>query len=341
MRKMRKIVLIPAYKPDNTLTDLAAELSRNDMDIVVVDDGSGEKYAGVFDCVKQVAAVVTCERSGGKGTALKHGLKYIESHFEKPYIIVTADADGQHHVEDILRVARLAEKNPDALTIGARTISREMPTRNWFGNVYTKLALFCATGKRVGDTQTGLRGFSDRALPFMLRVRGKRYEYEMNVLMWWARSNSRIVEIPILTLYEEGNKNSHFKAVRDSIRIYWEIIKFSAPSFLCFALDVTLFGLLYYLCLPFWAANTLARLPCALIHFFTLKTLITKHKVFTRISAPHYAAVAIAILALNTLLLWGMLALGMYAIWAKVVVDVVMFFATFVLQRKRVYVARG
>ena len=150
-----------------------------------------------------------------------------------------------------------------------------------------------------------------------------------------------INEIPILTLYEEGNKNSHFKAVRDSIRIYWEIIKFSAPPFLCFALDVTLFGLLYYLCLPFWAANTLARLPCALIHFFTLKTLITKHKVFTRISAPHYAAVAIAILALNTLLLWGMLALGMYAIWAKVVADVVMFFATFVLQRKRVYVARG
>ncbi|MBQ1454204.1 MAG: hypothetical protein IIZ23_09580, partial [Ruminococcus sp.] len=67
----------------------------------------------------------------------------------------------------------------------------------------------------------------------------------------------------------------------------------------------------------------------------------TKHKVFTRISAPHYAAVAIAILALNTLLLWGMLALGMYAIWAKIVADVVMFFATFVLQRKRVYVARG
>ena len=338
---MRKIVLIPAYKPDNTLTDLAAELSKNDMDIVVVDDGSGKNYAGVFDCVKQAAAVVTCERNGGKGTALKRGLKYIDSHFEKPYIIVTADADGQHRVEDIIRVARSAEENPGALTIGTRTISRDMPTRNWLGNVYTKGTFLFATGKRVGDTQTGLRGFSDKTVPFMLSVKGKRYEYEMNVLMWWARSNSRIVEVPILTLYEDGNKKSHFKAVRDSIRIYWEIVKFSAPPFLCFALDVALFAALYCLCLPFWAANIIARLPAALIHFFTMKTLISKHKAFTRLSALRYVAGAIVVLALNTLLLWGLLTLGMNAVWAKVVVDVVMFFATFVLQRKHLYVARG
>lgn len=337
---MRKIVLIPAYKPDNTLTDLAAELSKNDMDIVVVDDGSGEKYAGVFDCVKQVAAVVTCERNGGKGTALKRGLKYIDSYFEKPYIIVTADADGQHHIEDILTVARLAEENPDALTIGARTISRSMPTRNWLGNVYTKGTFLFATGKRVGDTQTGLRGFSDKTVPFMLSVKGKRYEYEMNVLMWWARSNSRIVETPIHTLYEDGNKNSHFKAVRDSIRIYWEILKFTALPILCFALDVALFALLYCLCLPFWAANILARLPSALIYFLLMRTFTTRRKVFKRLSAPRYAAAATVILALNTLLLWGMLTLGMYAVWAKIVADVVMFFATFVLQRKRLYVAR-
>ena len=335
---MRKIVLIPAYKPDNTLTDLVLELSKNGMEIVVVNDGSGEEYAGVFESVKQTAAVVTCGRNGGKGKALKRGLKYIDSHFEKPYIIVTADADGQHRVEDIIRVARSAEENPGALTIGARTISRDMPTRNWFGNVYTKIAFLCATGKRVGDTQTGLRGFSDKALPFMLNVRGKRYEYEMNVLMWWAHSNSKIVETPILTLYEDGNKNSHFKAVLDSIRIYWEIIKFSAPPFLCFVLDVALFALLYYICLPFWAANVLARLPAALIHFFTMKTLISKYKAFTRLSALRYAAAAIVILALNTLLLWGLLALGMNAVWAKVVVDVAMFFVTFVLQRKHLYV---
>ena len=43
---MRKIVLIPAYKPDNTLTDLAAELSRNDLEIVGHADERGETHAG-------------------------------------------------------------------------------------------------------------------------------------------------------------------------------------------------------------------------------------------------------------------------------------------------------
>ena len=335
---MRTIVLIPAYKPCETLTDLVSELSENGIDIVVVDDGSGEAYSGVFDSVKPYADVIGCEKNGGKGSALKRGLGYIDERFEKPYIVVTADADGQHRVEDIFRVARFAEENPEALTIGTRTISREMPLRNWFGNVYTKAAFLCATGKRVSDTQTGLRGFSDATVPFMLSIRGKRYEFEMNVLMWWARSNLTIIEVPIYTLYEDGNSSSHFKAIRDSIRIYWEILKFAAPQFFGFVLDVMLFAALYYLCLPFFAANVLARLPSALLHFAWVWALGKKYKTASRLSFSRYAVHAAAILALNTLLLWGLLALGMNAVWAKVIADVAMFFATFVVQRKSLYV---
>ena len=334
---MRKIVLIPAYKPDNTLTDLAAELSKNDMDIVVVDDGSGKNFSGIFDDSENCAEVIRCEENGGKGRALKRGLEYIKERFTPPYIIVTADADGQHKLPDILRVAALAEENPDALTIGARTISREMPTRNWFGNVYTKLAFFCATGKRVGDTQTGLRGFCDRALPFMLGVKGSRYEYEMNVLLHWARSNSPIEEVAILTVYEDGNSTSHFKVIRASVNIYWQLVKFSAIAFLSFALDVALFAVLLCLGLPVVWANIGARLVTAPLNFTALKLSDRRHKTDTRLSAARYFALSAAVLALNTLIVWWLCSLGTGAVGAKVLTDIILFFMSFEVERKFMY----
>ena len=241
---MEKIVLIPAYKPENKLTSLAEKLSENGLRVVIVDDGSGMSFRSIFDDSENYAEVIRCEENGGKGRALKRGLEYIKERFTPPYIIVTADADGQHKLPDILNAAEAAEKNPDSLVLGARTISRDMPTRNWFGNLYTRIAFLFAAGRLLGDTQTGLRGFSDRMLPFMLGVKGSRYEYEMNVLLHWARSNSPIEEVAISTVYEDGNSTSHFKVIRDSVNIYWQLVKFSATAFLSFALDVALFAAL-------------------------------------------------------------------------------------------------
>ena len=39
-----------------------------------------------------------------------------------------------------------------------------------------------ATGERISDTQTGLRGYPAAMLPWLRSVRGERYEYELNLL---------------------------------------------------------------------------------------------------------------------------------------------------------------
>ena len=43
-----KAVIIPAYEPDGVLTDIAKRLSEEGFKVIVVDDGSGEKYQNVF-----------------------------------------------------------------------------------------------------------------------------------------------------------------------------------------------------------------------------------------------------------------------------------------------------
>ena len=115
---MKTVVLIPAYKPELRMLDVIAELSAYEFDLVVVDDGSGDGYRTLFDEASKSAVVLRHEVNRGKGAALKTGIGYIDRHYQKPYVIVTADADGQHRTEDIVKVSRVAADHPDSLVLG-------------------------------------------------------------------------------------------------------------------------------------------------------------------------------------------------------------------------------
>ena len=68
-------------------------------------------------------------------------------------------------------------------------------------------------------------------VPWLLNLDGNRFEYEFNMLLEAKKSGHQISEVPIETVYLEENKSSHFRPIRDSIRIYSPFLKFSArPS---------------------------------------------------------------------------------------------------------------
>ncbi len=75
----------------------------------------------------------------------------------------------------------------------------------------------------VRDTQSGWRGFSRGMLAEVVRLPGERYEFEMAVLAAVCR-RGRPAEVEIETVYEEGNRGSHFRAVRDSVRVLWVLV---------------------------------------------------------------------------------------------------------------------
>ena len=54
-----------------------------------------------------------------------------------------------------------------------------------------------------------------------------RYEYEINVLLEMAKTGVPIMEEEIETIYlDRDNSSSHFDTVRDSFRVYREILRF-------------------------------------------------------------------------------------------------------------------
>ncbi|MCR5689980.1 MAG: glycosyltransferase family 2 protein, partial [Clostridiales bacterium] len=237
------IVVIPAYEPDEKLLAVVEQLkSETDYQIVVVDDGSSEEYRPLFDALETKAQVLHHEVNRGKGRAMKTAFEYIKNSgaFDAEDGIITADADGQHLLADIVAVSRMWENNREALVLGGRRFSGNVPLRSRFGNGVTRAVFAITTGVRVYDTQTGLRAFAVSAIDTMLAITGERYEYEINQLLYCTKTKTRIIEVPIETVYLDENKSSHFNTIRDSWRIYKTIFKFIGSSLISWLVDYVL-----------------------------------------------------------------------------------------------------
>ena len=83
----------------------------------------------------------------GKGAALKTGMNFALVTFPGCLGVVTADADGQHSVEDILRVAGALRERRDALILGVRAFDANVPFRSRAGNSITRMLMRVVVGR--------------------------------------------------------------------------------------------------------------------------------------------------------------------------------------------------
>ncbi|MCR4902744.1 MAG: bifunctional glycosyltransferase family 2/GtrA family protein [Butyrivibrio sp.] len=331
--QIKKIALIPAFEPDFTLINIVLELRDNDFEIVIVNDGSSQDCDYIFSACANVATVIDHPINIGKGVAIKTGLYHIKNNFSGPYVVVTVDADGQHAIKDVIKVCGEAEKNPASLILGSRKFDKDVPLRSRFGNTITRKVYKLFAGTAVYDTQTGLRAFSQSVLPRMLKIKGDRYEYEMNVLMYFAKEGRDIKEVWIETIYKDDNKSSHFDTVKDSIKIYKEILKFSASSLCSFSLDYVLYCMLNVATGSVIISNILARLVSATVNYNLNQKLVFRSDVPFWKSALGYAILAVSILAGNTIILNILVTFGLNIYLGKIITEIVMFTISYIVQR--------
>jgi glycosyltransferase involved in cell wall biosynthesis len=228
-------VLIPAYNPPPGLASRIAHLAGLGVPaIVVVDDGSDPAtHAATFAALPAIPRVTLLrhEANLGKGAALKTGLASILQSGTAHAGIVTADADGQHLPDDILRVARDLQSSPRAaLVVGARQFAGPVPLRSRLGNVATRHLVRLLTGLQLTDTQTGLRGIPLSFAATLLNLRAGGYAFELEMLLTAWQQRLPIREVPIHTVYENNNASSHFRPLVDSARIYATLFRVATAS---------------------------------------------------------------------------------------------------------------
>lgn len=349
----RIVVLIPAYKPGEALVKLSEELNeRGFKKVVIVDDGGGEEYAPVFDKLESMGCcVLRHEKNCGKGRALKTGIEAIMSMTDVDGV-VTADADGQHLVRDIVCVAQMMSEWQDAIVLGSRAFQGEVPLKSRVGNGITRGVFNFMSGQRVRDTQTGLRGLPFGALPGMLKLPGERYEYEMNMLLEASRLNLKLKEIDIETVYINNNSGSHFNPLKDSWRIYKRILMFGASSMAAFLIDFAVFTLMSLWVLPGVSslssdtkllevifAAVPARIISSLVNFLINRNVIFAKKSKAKLGRHllgYYTLVA-CILAVNILMITGLQMLGLGVMPAKIITEAALFFVSFFVQKRVIF----
>lgn len=334
------VILVPSYEPDTRLLVLVdALVAATDDPVVVVDDGSGAAYADLFAKVAMAGATVLTHRvNRGKGAALKTGFAHIAA-THPGADVVCADSDGQHAVADIVRVAdRLALGDVD-MVLGGRRFTGRVPARSRIGNALTRHAFTLATGSRIHDTQTGLRGHRAATLAWLTSIEGDRFEYELRVLLAAAREGLRLDEIEIETIYLEGNASSHFRPLWDSLAVWGQLLAFTASSLVGFAVDVALLALLHALTGSVLVAVVGARLASGSINFALNRRFVFAggRALPLRAAACRYAALAAVILLANTLLMEGLVIVTGSLVIAKVATELSLFMGSYVVQRTAIF----
>jgi membrane-associated phospholipid phosphatase/predicted MFS family arabinose efflux permease len=188
--------------------------------LVIVDDGSEPDVAAELDTIaaETGAELVRLPQQSGKGSAVRAGLDHVAG---RAGAVLVIDADGQHPASAI--PAFIAAGREAELVIGDRFGDlAAMPRHRRVANRFTRLLFQLVTGRRVRDTQNGMRLLRGAALD---SFPAGRYEAETKHLKWALRDGLGVAWVPMPAIY--GEESSSFRSGRDSVRVIWALV---APS---------------------------------------------------------------------------------------------------------------
>lgn len=212
---MRICALVPAFNEATHIATVVHEARRHVAEVVVIDDGSGDRTADIARGAGATCLQLPTNR--GKASALRAGIGFAREHNFTH--VITLDGDGQHLAGDIPILVRVAEETGADLVIGARSFDRgRMPRSRYFSNTIGSRLASALVGREIRDSQSGFRLFRLDMLDGA-KLRSRCYEFEMEILIKMARSGCTIEHAPIRTVYDDGQTRSKMKPVRDTVRV--------------------------------------------------------------------------------------------------------------------------
>lgn len=308
----RVSVVLPSLDPDEKLTAVIDGLLEVGFtDIILVNDGSKPENLHYFEDAARLHPQIHLlhhEVNKGKGAALKNAFRWFLENRPEGLGVVTVDGDNQHHKEDT-KACALRMLETGKLVLGVRDFSQpQVPARSRKGNRITCGVFKVFVGMTLSDTQTGLRAIPVSALETLSGIKGDRFEYETNMLLAMKKHKIPFEEVKIRTVYIEENKSSHFRAVRDSWRIYKLIFAsfflFALSSILAAGIDVAGYLILTELMIGTVSPVLLNTLPAAIsrvvssvVNYLMNKKLVFESKGSTQRSTIRYIILAVFIAA--------------------------------------------
>jgi len=214
--------IVPVYDNPRTIAGVVDRIREHLADVLVVDDGSGPETTAVLEQLASGAraTVLKRDRNGGKGAAVKDGFQWARDHgFTHAFQI---DADGQHDLGQIPAFVDAGRAQPDALVVAYPEYGDDAPASRVQARRITAFWVAVEVGRAViRDAMIGFRLYPLGGTSGLQA--GDRMEFDIEIAVRAAWAGVPIVNLPVAVRYpsaEEGGV-SHFRMVRDNLRISW------------------------------------------------------------------------------------------------------------------------
>jgi glycosyltransferase involved in cell wall biosynthesis len=212
--ELRRIAIVPALNEESTVTRVIDEIRAfdPDLEIVVVDDGSGDRTSAVAAAAG--AHVLRLPFNLGIGGAVQTGFRFA---YERGYdIAVRVDGDGQHDPGQLGRVLEPVLRGEADIAIGSRFAAEAAGYRSSrsrrLGIRVLARTVSRIVGQRVTDTTSGFQALNRRGIGLFARDYPHDYpEVEATVMVF--RHRLRLIEVPV-SMRERGSGRSSITALR-------------------------------------------------------------------------------------------------------------------------------
>lgn len=170
-----------------SITHVIEKLVMEKYKVVVVDDASSDNTA---DLAKQAGATVLSNiKNLGAWKSTQAGMRYSYKHGAE--VVITMDADGQHHVSQIERLINEYSRGADVV-IG-NCVSRGSTGRHIAWRVFKKL-----NGLSISDITSGFRLYNKEALYALVSRQATMLEYQcVGILIMLRNMKLNITEVSV------------------------------------------------------------------------------------------------------------------------------------------------
>ena len=221
---MKITVGIPAYNEEKNIASIIVKLRDIADAIIVCNDGSSDSTSEIAK--KLGAIVIDHPKNLGYGAGVNSIIK--KSKELNSEILVTFDADGQHRIEDIKKVAEPIEQHGADLVIGSRFLDEakeKIPSYRKLGiNIITKVTN-STLKEKITDSQSGFRAYSKNAIS-KLNISDIGMGISTEILIKASSLDLKIIEVPIIVNYD-GNTSTH-NPVSHGTSVLFSTIKYTS-----------------------------------------------------------------------------------------------------------------
>lgn len=219
----RVAVVIPVYNHAVSIGPTLEAVLKFSCPVLLVDDGSDQECRDVLIQLHQLhidqVSLLRLPENGGKGAAIKAGLKALQSSGYSHAVQI--DSDGQHDLNDLSAFLCTSRNSPEALVIGYPIYDETVPKLRYYARYLTHVWVWINTlSFEIRDTMCGFRVYPvDQTVALIAEGNcGDRMEFDPEIIVRWFWQGSRIKNLPTKVLYPIDGV-SHFRLWRDNTLI--------------------------------------------------------------------------------------------------------------------------